>query len=129
MILAIGAFFGFVSVAFGAYAEHGLRELITDEHFRFLMTALRYNQVHAVVIAAMGLAFLSNGKLYGLRPLRLSAFLFMAGTALFSFGIYIAVWTGQLGLLNSAPLGGVTLMAAWVLLIIGALKARRLTCG
>lgn len=127
MILAIGAFLGFISVAFGAYAEHGLRDIITDEHFRFLMTALRYNQVHAVVIVSLGLAFLSNGKLYGVRPLRLSAFLFIAGTALFSFGIYLAVWTGQLGLLNSAPFGGVTLMAAWIFLIAGALKARRLT--
>ena len=37
---------GFISVAFGAYAEHGLSKIVTDENFRFLMTAVRYNQVN-----------------------------------------------------------------------------------
>jgi uncharacterized membrane protein YgdD (TMEM256/DUF423 family) len=37
MILIWGALWGFISVAFGACAEHGLREAVTDEHFRFLM--------------------------------------------------------------------------------------------
>ena len=63
MILIFGALLGFISVAFGAYAEHGLREAVTEEHFRFLTTALCYNQVHAVMIAAIGLALLNGGKL------------------------------------------------------------------
>ena len=42
MILILGALLGLVSVAFGAYAEHGLREVVSDENFRFLMTAVRY---------------------------------------------------------------------------------------
>lgn len=61
---------GFISVAFGAYAEHGLREAVTDEHFRFLMAAVRYNQVHAVVIAAIGLALLNGGKLGNIPALK-----------------------------------------------------------
>ncbi|TNE34727.1 MAG: DUF423 domain-containing protein, partial [Alphaproteobacteria bacterium] len=48
--MAFGAFLGFTSVAFGAYAEHGLRASVAEEDFRFLMTAVRYCQVHAVVI-------------------------------------------------------------------------------
>ena len=55
MILLIGAMLGFVSVAFGAFSEHGLRETITSEQFRFLMTAVRYNQVHAVIVVALQL--------------------------------------------------------------------------
>ena len=60
MILCLGALLGFISVAFGAYAEHALRETITEEHFRFLMTAVRYNQVHAVAVIALGLVELAN---------------------------------------------------------------------
>ncbi len=91
MILVLGALLGFMSVAFGAYAEHGLRENITDEQFRFLMTAVRYHQVHAVIISAIGLALLSDGKLATLPMLKWSGALFILGTALFSFSIYLSV--------------------------------------
>lgn len=80
MILILGALLGFISVAFGAYAEHGLREAVTEEHFRFLMTAIRYNQVHAAVIAAIGLALLNGGKLSNVTALKWSGLLFIIGT-------------------------------------------------
>ena len=60
MILLVGGVLGFISVVFGAYAEHGLKESISEEHFRFLMTAIRYNQVHAVVVTAIGLGIASG---------------------------------------------------------------------
>ncbi|BCD91589.1 hypothetical protein fh0823_17280 [Francisella halioticida] len=44
MNLLIGVIFGFISVAFGAYAKHGLKTQISAEHFNFIMTALRYNK-------------------------------------------------------------------------------------
>ena len=80
-------------MAFGAYAEHGLREVVTDKHFRFLMTAVRYNQVHAVVIAAIGLALLNGGKLDCIPALKWSGLLSISiiGTMLFSFSIYLSV--------------------------------------
>ena len=49
MILISGELLGLIAVAFRAFAEHGLRESIADEQFRFLVTALRYNQLLAVV--------------------------------------------------------------------------------
>ena len=70
MILSIGAILGFISVMFGVFAEHGLKANISDEHFRFLMTAIRYNQIHAVMISSIGLAFLSN-KLAEIKLLKI----------------------------------------------------------
>ena len=87
MILISGALLGFISVAFGAFAEHGLRESLTDEQFRFLMTAIRYNQVHAVVVTAIGIALLNGGKLAKIPVFRWSGLLFIFGTMLFSFSI------------------------------------------
>ena len=124
MILILGAFLGFISLAFGAYAEHGLREMLTDEHFRFLMTAVRYNQVHAVVIAAIGLALLSGGKLSCIPALKWSGLLFIIGTMLFSFSIYLSVSLDLPGLVNIAPVGGMTIMAAWTLLMVTGVLAR-----
>ena len=125
MILIYGALLGFISVAFGAYAEHGLRESITDEQFRFIMTAIRYNQVNAAVITAIGLSMLNGGKLATVSWLKWSGVLFIIGTVLFCFSIYFSVWLDMQALVNLAPIGGMTMMGAWLLLIATGLAARK----
>ncbi len=125
MILIFAALLGFVSVAFGAFAEHGLREHITQEQFRFLMTAIRYNQVHAVVACAIGLALCHNGRLASIPALRFSGGLFILGTVLFSFSIYLSVWFEMPVLINVTPVGGMTIMAAWLALLASAVTARQ----
>ncbi len=125
MVLIFGALLGFISVAFGAFAEHGLRENITDEEFRFLMTAVRYNQVHAVVISAIGLALLSGTKLSGIPALKWSGMLFIIGTVLFSFSIYLSVYLSIPGLVNLTPIGGITIMGAWLLLLGCGISTRK----
>ena len=125
MILVWGALLGFISVAFGAYAEHGLREAVTEEHFRFLMTAIRYNQVHAVVIVAIGLALLNGGNLTNIPALKWSGLLFVVGTVLFSLSIYLSVSLDIPSLVNITPIGGMTIMAAWLLLLVTGVLARK----
>ena len=125
MVLILGALLGFISVAFGAYAEHGLRETITDEHFRFLMTAIRYNQVHAVVIAAIGLILLNGGKLANMPILKWSGLLFIIGTVLFSFSIYLSVSLNLPRLISIAPIGGITILFAWLTLLVTGFWARK----
>lgn len=125
MILIWGALLGFVSVVFGAYAEHGLREALTQEHFSFLMTAVRYNQVHAVAITCIGLVLLTGGKLSNIPALRWSGALFIIGTVLFSFSIYLSVSLNIHGIMNVTPLGGMTIMAAWLLLLVAGILAKK----
>lgn len=125
MVLILGALLGFISVAFGAYAEHGLREAVTEEHFRFMMTAIRYNQVHAVVIATIGLALLNGGKLSNLPALKWSGLLFIIGTVLFSFSIYLSVSLDIPSLVNITPLGGITIMTAWLVLMVAGILVRK----
>ena len=125
MILILGALLGFISVAFGAYAEHGLQGIVTDEHFRFLMTAIRYNQVHAVIIAAIGLTLLNGGKLANIPTLKWSGLLFIIGTVLFSFSIYLSVSLNLPQLISIAPIGGMTIMVAWLTLLITGFFARK----
>jgi uncharacterized membrane protein YgdD (TMEM256/DUF423 family) len=125
MILILGAFLGFISVAFGAYAEHGLREAVSEEHFRFLMTAIRYNQVNAVVIAAIGLALLNGGKLSNVTALNWSGLLFIIGTVMFSFSIYLSVSLDIPSLVNITPVGGITIMTAWLMLMVAGILVRK----
>jgi uncharacterized membrane protein YgdD (TMEM256/DUF423 family) len=55
------------------------------------MTAVRYNQEHEVLIAAIGIALLNGGKLAKVPDIRWSGILFIFGTDLFSFSIYFSV--------------------------------------
>jgi uncharacterized membrane protein YgdD (TMEM256/DUF423 family) len=122
MILLVGGVLGFISVAFGAYAEHGLKESISEEHFRFLMTAIRYNQVHAVVVTAIGLGIASGVLPLQSLLIRWSGILFILGTALFSFSIYLSVVLAIPQLVNITPIGGTIIMLAWMLIAISGYK-------
>ena len=125
MILICGGLLGLVAVAFGAFAEHGLREVISDEHFRFLMTAIRYNQIHAVVISAIGLALISDKKFANSSIFKWSGYLFIIGTVLFSFSIYFSVLFDIPNLVKVTPVGGMTIMAAWLLLSMAGFTRKK----
>lgn len=125
MILIAACVLGFVSVAFGAYAEHALREPVGEEHFRFLMTAVRYNQVYAVVTLALALAAEVGSPLTRTHAFAWCTALFIVGTVLFSGSIYVSVTFDLEGLLILTPLGGVTLIAAWALLCLTGVFALR----
>ena len=126
MILAIGAFLGFFSVFFGAYTEHSLREVVTDEHFRQLMTGIRYNQVNSVVICIIGIAILSGIKAFDGLLFKVVGYLFILGTILFCFSIFASITFGLPNLVYLTPVGGVTIMISWVLLMVfGILTCRQ----
>ena len=124
MILIIGALLGFFSVAFGAYSEHGLRPKVSDEEFRMLMTAIRYNQVHALIISVLGLITLPSSFLNN-HLFRRCGFLFIVGTVLFSFSIYISVGLQIPSLQYLTPVGGITLMVSWLSLAYAAYKFQK----
>ena len=121
MILAIGSLLGFISVAFGAFAEHALKPEISDESFRHIMTALRYNQIHSVVIISIGL-FLLNNENGKSKSFNVAGWLFIFGTVLFSFSIYLATSLNLGMLINLVPIGGITLMIAWLSLAYCGIK-------
>ena len=124
MILIVGALLGFFSVAFGAYSEHGLRPKVSEEEFRMLMTAIRYNQVHALIISVLGLITLPSSFLNN-HLFRWSGFLFIVGTILFSFSIYISIGLQIPSLLYLTPVGGITLMVSWLSLAYEAYKFQK----
>lgn len=125
MILAFGAIFGLIAVLFGAYAEHGLRQSITEEQFRFLMTAIRYNQIHAVVVISIGFALFGFEIFSKNKLLKSCGIIFLLGTMLFSFSIYLSVTFQLEQLLKLAPIGGITIMIGWLLLCISGILATK----
>lgn len=117
MILMAGALLGLISVAFGAYAEHGLQAGVSAEVFDSVRTAIHYNQIHAVVVAAIGLVRLRADDSRCPASLAWAAWGFVAGIVLFSFSIYLSAVMGMPALNAAAPFGGITLMASWAALV------------
>jgi len=62
MLLVMGALLGLIAVAFDAFSVHSLKATMTNAYFEFLMTAIRYNQIGAVLVSIMGFVLLSGGK-------------------------------------------------------------------
>ena len=122
MILLAGAFLGFFSVAFGAYSEHGLRPKVSDEEFRMLMTAIRYNQINSLMISVLGLFTLLKSGFSNIYLFKRSGLLFIVGTILFSFSIYFSVSFQIPTLLYLTPVGGITLMVSWLSLAYAAYR-------
>ena len=89
------------------------------------MTAVRYNQVHAAVITAIGIFLLSQATSPINQKLRWSGYLISLGTMLFSFSIYLSVMFDIPALVNITPIGGMTIMAGWLLLAYAAGRATK----
>jgi uncharacterized membrane protein YgdD (TMEM256/DUF423 family) len=68
---------------------------------------------------------LNGGKLANNLALRWSGILFTIGTMLFSFSVYVSVALKIPSLLNITPIGGVTIMAAWTLLLVTGVMTKR----
>ena len=122
-VLVIGAVLGLLSVAIGASAEHLIRQNVEPEIWRWVMTAVRYHQIGAVIVTAIGLALAAG--VGAAHRFILSAGFLIAGTVLFSFSIYAAALTGIEKLTYLTPLGGVSLMFGWLLLIWAGFAANR----
>lgn len=122
IILTSGALFGLFSVAFGAYAEHGLKSKVEPAAFESLSIALRYNQIHAVALIAIGLVLLNPDLAEKFPLLSWSGAAFTVGILCFCFSIYGATLFNLHALTKLAPMGGITLMLGWLLLAIVGLK-------
>lgn len=107
----LGAVFGLLAVAAGAFAAHALEGKLTPDHLDAFKTAARYQLIHAVLLIAIA-------HLPATRPVRIACGLFAAGIPLFAGSLYLltltsASWAGPI-----TPLGGLLLMLGWGALIV-----------
>lgn len=112
-ILLSGAILGLLSVLMAAYVDHSLSLALTDKARHSVSVALKYHQLYAIVITIIGLIIPLQTNQRMKSWLTRSAYVFIAGTLLFSFSIYLALITGVLGVLRFTPMGGLILMLGW----------------
>ena len=116
---ATGALLCGLGVAVGAFGAHGLRERLTPEMLATFETGVRYHFIHALGLFAVAWAATRwPGTLVGA-----AGWLFVAGIVIFSGSLYLLSISGIRWLGAVTPIGGVCMIAGWVLLAAAALRA------
>ena len=121
---------GALGVGLGAYGAHGLSNLLEkrfgyvgdDLHHRLdiFETAIRYQMLHALALVLVGLALTQHDC----KCWRGAAWAFLVGVVIFCGLLKVLTfadpkwnWLGAI-----VPLGGVSLIAGWVALAVGAIR-------
>ncbi len=119
--LRIGAVLGALAVVVGAFGAHGLESILSGEMAEVFETGVKYHFYHALAILAVaaGSSALWRSRLC-LWACRAWAF----GILIFSGSLYALAITeiGWLGAIT--PIGGVAMIAGWVMLALAAGAAR-----
>ncbi|EDL63690.1 DUF423 domain-containing protein [Bacillus sp. SG-1] len=118
--IIIGAVNAFLSVALGAFGAHALEGKISQKYIDIWNTGVLYQMFHSIGILIIGVL---AGNIAASALLNWSGWLMLIGIVLFSGSLYVLSLTGIKVLGAITPLGGVSFLIAWVLLIITAAKS------
>ncbi|WP_449620142.1 DUF423 domain-containing protein [Robertmurraya sp. Marseille-Q9965] len=117
--IILGAINAFLSVALGAFGAHGLEGKLEPKYLDIWEKAVKYQMFHATGLFIVGILL---GKYPASALLSWSGWLLLIGIILFAGSLYVLAVT-QISVLGAiTPLGGVSFLVAWVLIIIAAVK-------
>lgn len=117
--IIIGAINAFLSVALGAFGAHGLEGRVEPKYLANWQTGVQYQMFHAVGLMIVGIL---AGQIASSSLLNWSGWLMLAGIIIFSGSLYVLTLTGISILGAITPIGGVSFLVGWVLLIIAMVK-------
>ena len=123
-ILISGSLLGLTGIVLGAFAAHGLKELISPESVQTFETGVRYQMYHALFLLFIGsTAFVSS------KAKKQIFYLVMIGLLFFSGSIY-GLATNLLtnfdfkSIAFITPIGGLCLITSWILLFVNFIKIK-----
>jgi uncharacterized membrane protein YgdD (TMEM256/DUF423 family) len=127
--MAIGALVGAIGVALGAFGAHVLPGFLQQLGYagddlarrqEIFDTAIHYQMLHALALVFTGLAMDRKATLWW----RVAAWAFLVGIILFCGLLKVLTVAGPSWKWLSAvvPIGGISLIAGWAALAIGAIK-------
>jgi uncharacterized membrane protein YgdD (TMEM256/DUF423 family) len=130
--LVLGAIFGFIGVALGAFGSHALRSKLTSERVATFETGVRYQMWHALALfvvviveawtPSVGSSSFTLVADRGGAPLLFAAgWLFAGGIVLFSGSLYALAVTHNRAWGAVTPFGGTCLLLGWAMLLFAIL--------
>jgi uncharacterized membrane protein YgdD (TMEM256/DUF423 family) len=126
--IRVGAIWGFLAVAIGAFGAHELKDrfkslgdqfgpLATERPEGIFQTATHYHAYCALAILAVGL-LAATGR--GGTALQVAGWSLLLGSVIFSGSLYVLAATGIRWLGAITPIGGLFMLVGWVALAIAA---------
>lgn len=115
---ALGATFGLLGVAAGAFGAHALRARLDPRMLEIFETAVRYQMYHALALLAVAWA----ATRWPVPLVGAAGWLFVAGIVIFSGSLYALSLSGVRALGAITPIGGLAFIAGWGCLLWAALK-------
>jgi len=110
--VSLGSGMAFVGIALGAFGTHGLRDRLSETDMKIWQTGVQYHLIHAVGLVLTGLL-----AAYHTGPgIRTAGKLMAVGIVIFSGSLYALALTRQPYLGAITPIGGVSMIAGWLLL-------------
>ncbi|TGZ73507.1 hypothetical protein CRM22_001472 [Opisthorchis felineus] len=107
MLVRLAGFSGALSVIAGAFGAHGF-SADREKDKRIFQTGAYYNLVHSIALL---------GATQARRP-NLTAGLFLLGMSMFCGSCYYVALTGDNRVSKIAPVGGITLIVAWLSFVV-----------
>jgi uncharacterized membrane protein YgdD (TMEM256/DUF423 family) len=108
----IGALYGFLGVALGAFGAHALKSHLSADLLATFDVGVRYQMYHACALLVVGWAYTRwPGK-----TLIAGGCSFVIGIALFSGSLYVLSVSGVRAFGAVTPFGGLALLAGWLCL-------------
>ncbi len=118
IFLILGSILGFLAVALGAFAAHGLKTKLSQEMFNVFEVGARYHMYHALVLLAVAWAV----SHYQLQWFQIAGWCFTWGILIFSGSLYVLALTGVKAWGAITPVGGLFFLTGWLALLVGAFK-------
>ena len=116
--LIAGSLFSMLSVVFGAFGAHYLKNTLNDYSLSVFQTGVLYQFFHSIGIILVVLLSISKDNL----NLDLSIWFFTLGIILFSGSLYLLAITGLKWLGAITPIGGFFFILGWMFLFLKSLK-------
>jgi uncharacterized membrane protein YgdD (TMEM256/DUF423 family) len=107
LAMLTGSVLAALGVALGAFGAHGLRDVLNATQQGWWQTAFQYQMLHALGLIGLGASRLPDLK----APIVLLAL----GTMVFSGTLYVMALTDQHWLGMVTPVGGLMMIAGWLL--------------
>jgi uncharacterized membrane protein YgdD (TMEM256/DUF423 family) len=119
-IIITASLLGAVTVALGAFAAHGLKQILDEKMLQTFETGVRYQFYHVFALLITGILYQTYPHHYLVWATRL----FIAGMIMFCGSLYLlALFSPQYRFLGAiTPFGGSAFIAGWIFLGLGVGK-------
>lgn len=117
-LIIIGAISGFLSISFGAFGAHAIKQWMSADLMSIYQTAVSYQIYHSLGLILIALVYQQQQH----KLIKIAGWIMLAGIIIFSGSLYTLSLTDTRWLGAITPIGGTLLLFAWLLLGLGVSK-------